>query len=827
VTVEEENRVPFLSTTSFAVREIDSREEEAPTSIPSRSPFISVYESEDSETAADPAREAYAGVVESLYTEEFDEALFELINDARGLHQDLLAAGHAQSEADRLLTQRFDALAAACEAGVDAVARQIDARGGITDEEIQSLTASQLSAEQLEPAFENFLGGVLKKVGKLAMSGIGALANVALGPMVSAFKAAMRPFLDRVLQTVIGRLPEPVRPAARKLAERLGLMSAKAVAAPAVVAPVVAAPVVDAAPPPPVAAPTAPDVAAPATPGGGAETTGSPVQPVAGPNPAGLQEELDGQIAQALLAREDEEVAMEMEVARIRGADAGAPVFSNLDEAREELIQGLEGLQAGESAEPLIQNFLPALLPALQLGIKIAGRPSVIRFLSPFLAKLIAKLIGPEQAPALASALVDAGLKLMSLEASEEERAGAAASAVAATVEETLCRVAALDEHVLDDRELLEGFALEAFEQAAAANLPAVLSETVYQQRPGLLEGGVNAAWLYAPRHGRRGHKRCSRSFSVTITPHMADEVESFEGAPLSEVLQEQLGLPEGNEVQAEVYLYEALPGTTIGDIARGERETMGRGGVAEVTEAQLHPLTPEAANVLLGKPGLGRPVADLDRRNIGSGQRLYHLAIPGARSLIVPGVAGRRRVRRLSHLNVVLDGAKDEVRVTVFLSETRAQKLAVRLRQQSHAGALAVGFHKFLARRLGPVFAGRYRRRLRIVHAGVTPGQPSGHSLQQLPPDLVRLFAAKMREWLTHAFASFAKERAGEFLAAAENPAIGVTLRFTIAQPKGLKELLQALAEKGSPPTQVAQLLADKSPPNVRVDVLPGHSCA
>lgn len=794
--MEEENRVPFLSTTSFAVRPIEAREEEAPTSIPSRSPFISIYESEDGEAADDPAREAYAGVVESLYTEEFDEALFELMNDARGLHQDLLAAGHAPSEADRLLTQRFDALAAACEAGVDAVAGRVGARsGGITDEEIDELTAGQLSAEKLEPAFENFLGGILKKVGKLAMSGIGKLANVALGPMFAAFKAALRPFMDRVLQSVLGRLPEPVRPAARKLAERLGLVAPKAADAQAVAAP---------------ASPVAP-----------------PVQPAAGPDPATLQEELDGQIAQALLARDDEEVAMELEAARIRGADAGAPVFSHLDEARERLIQGLEGLRAGESAEPLIQNFLPALLPALKLGIKLAGRSRVIGFLSPFLAKLIAKLIGPEQAPALANAIVDAGLKLMTLEASEEERAGVAASAVAATVEETLCRVAALPEHVLDDRELLEGFALEAFEQAAAANLPAVLSETVYRQRPELLEGGVNAAWLYAPRHGRRGYKRCSRSFSVTITPHMADEVESFEGAPLSEVLQEQLGLPEGNEVQAEVHLYEALPGTTIGDIARGERETIGLGGADEVTAAQLHPLTPEAANVLLGKPGLGRPIAHLDRRNVDSGQRLYHLAIPGARSLIVPGVAGRRRVRRLSHLNVVLDGAKDEVRVTVFLSETRAQKLAVRLRQQAHAGGLAVGFHKFLARRLGPVLEGRHRRRLRIVHAGVTPGQPAGPSLHKLPPDLARLFAAKTREWLTHAFASFAKTRAAEFLAATEDPAIGVTLRFTISQPKGLKELLQALAEKGPPASQVAQLLADKSPPNVRVDVLPGHRCA
>jgi hypothetical protein len=798
VNVEEENRVPFLSAASFTLREIQSEEAEGPATAPHRSPFVSIYESEESDAADDPAREAYASVVESLRDEEFDEALFELIDDARGLHHDLLAAGHAQGEADRLLTQRFATLATACEVGVDAVARQIGARGGgvLTEGEIESLAAGQAPSGEMEPAFEQFLGSVLKKVGRFAVKGIQLAANVALRPMIAAFKAALRPFLDRVLQTVMGRLPEPVRPAARKLAERLGLIKA-------------------------------PAVAAPVAPGGGPESAGSPVQPGAGTDPSTLQEELDGQVAQALLAPDDEEVALEMEVASVRGGGLGAPVFSTLDEAREQLIDGLQGLREGESAEPLIQNFLPALLPALKLGIGLAGRPKVLSFLSPFLAKLIAKLIGPEQAPALASAIVDAGLRLMSLEASEEEGAGLAASSVAATVEETLCRVAALPEHVLDDRELLEGFALEAFEQAASANLPAVLSETVYRQRPELLEGGVNAAWLYAPHRGRRGYKRCSRSFSVTITPHMADEIEGFEGAPLSEFLQEQLGLPEGSEVQAEVHLYEALPGTTISDIARGERETMGLGGADEATAAQLHPLTREAANVLLGKPGLGRPVLDLDRRNVASGQRLYHLAIPGARSLTTPGAAGRRAVRRLSHLNVVLDGAKDEVRVTLFLSETRAQKLAVRVRQQAHAGSLAVAFHKFLARRLAPVLAGRHRRRLRIVHAGVTPGQLSGQGLHQLPEHLVRLLAAKVHEWLTHAFASFAKDKGAELLAATADPAVGVTLRFTISQPKGLKEFLQALAAKGPPATEVARLLADKSPPNVRVDVLPGHRCA
>ena len=178
------------------------------------------------------------------------------------------------------------------------------------------------------------------------------------------------------------------------------------------------------------------------------------------------------------------------------------PVFANLDDARDRFIQELENLRPGESPEPAIQNFLPAVLPALRLGMRLIGRPRVVGFLAPLLAKLIANLVGPEQAPALSRAIVDAGLKLLSLEMSEQERSGLAASAVAATVEETVNRVASLPDHILDNQELLEGFALEAFEQAAAANLPAVLSEATYRQRPELLEAGVNAAWMLMPLRG-------------------------------------------------------------------------------------------------------------------------------------------------------------------------------------------------------------------------------------------------------------------------------------------------------------------------------------
>ncbi|MCI0421649.1 MAG: hypothetical protein L0312_20890, partial [Acidobacteria bacterium] len=509
---------------------------------------------------------------------------------------------------------------------------------------------------------------MLKKVGKAVKTVGKGIAKVGLGPILNRIKALIKPLLNQVLQKAIGKLPEAVQPAAQKLAEKLGF------AAPKPAEPAIGA---------------ASDSA-----GAGGDSTippesvGAPVQDTVGSDLATVQQQFDERIVEALLAQD--EVELNLEIARLRSGStpAATPVFANLDDARDRFIQELNNLKQGESPEPYVQNFLPAILPALRLGIRLIGRPRVVNFLAKLLAKLISKLIGPEQAPALSRAIVDAGLKLLTLEISDQDKSGLAASAVAATVEETVNRVASLPDHILDNQELLEGFALEAFEQAAAANLPTVLSEATYRQRPELLEAGVNAGWLLLPLHGRKRYKRCTRAFKIRITPHMAAEVESFEGVPLSDFLQDQLGLPDGAEVEAEAHLYETLPGTTVADIARSESETPGLGASDEATVSQLHPLTHEAASVLLGKPGLGRKLPlGSNRRNVSTGQRLFHLAIPGRRPLTVPVASGRRRVRRLFRINVTLDGPQDQIRVCIFMSEVKAQKLAVRLRQQAHAG--------------------------------------------------------------------------------------------------------------------------------------------
>jgi hypothetical protein len=555
------------------------------------------------------------------------------------------------------------------------------------------------------------------------------------------------------------------------------------------------------------------------------EAAGSPVQESTALNHTELQMEFDTQIAEAFLAQDEAEVNQEVAGIRNSSSTPAAPVFSELDQARERFIQELENLKEGESAQPLIQNFIPAILPVLRVGMSIAGRPKIVDFLAGYLAPLIAKLIGPQYAPALSKAIVDAGLKLIHLEMSEQERSGLSASAVAATVEETINRVASFPEHILENQELLEGFTLEAFEQSAAANLPAVLSEEVYKRRPDLLEGGVNAAWLLMPLRGRKRYKRCSRVFKIRITPHMAEELESFESTPVSEYLQDQLGLPEGEEVEAEVHLYEVLPGSTAADISRGENQTPGLGASDEATFAQLHPLTEEAAGILLGKRGLGRALAaGADLRNLATGQRLYHMVIPRGRPLTIRHKSGRHRVRRLVHINVTLDAVADQLRICMFISEVKAQKIAVRLRQQAHHGSLTVAFHKLVRRRLSRILHGRHPKRLRIVAAGLPLMSES--ILQRLPRIVPRVFVAKMAEWLLHGFTEFIRNQAQKFIAAAEDPADGVTLRFTFEHPQGLKELIQALAGKGPDASQIASAISQGDKPAVRVEVFPGHKC-
>lgn len=820
---------PFLNVQSFTP---DDQEMATPaptgvtTAVAPWSPFLSVYESPEGESLADVGvREAYTTLVNDLYDEEFDDALFELLASARNLHQDQLASGRARHDADRVVTHHFSQLARESDRMLDAMAKELSGRDGAgVDSEIDMFADRYVPATPLEPAFQELLGKLVKKIGRgvraVAKSAVKGAMTLGLGPILGRIKALIRPLLNRVLQKAIGRLPASIQPAARQLAERLGLAS-KVVGG--LTTGQSGAPAVTSQEPSSVDASGVPTDGVPGSSPGGPpdDVAGSPVQGAAGPEVPEMQLEFDDLVAEALLS--EDEFEWELTQARANETGEAPPVFAELDQARETFIQSLGTLKEGESAAPHIQGFIPAVLPALKIATKLIGRPRVVNFLSGLLGKLIGQLVGPTHAPALSRAIVDAGLKLVSLEATAEEESRMAQSAIAATVEETITRVASLPDHVLDNQELLEGFALEAFEQAAASNLPAVLPDATYKRRPDLLEGGVNATWVMMPL-ARPRYKRCSQTFKVTVTPHMAEAIEGFDDGRLAEYLEEQLGVPEGEELEAEVHLFEVLSGGTAADIVRSEAEIPGLGSADEVTMSQLQPLTPTAAGVLLGKPGLGRPMRQgADIRNVSPGQRVYHLAL-GRRPLATANASGRQRVRRLARVHVTLDVPADKLVIRVFLSEVKSQKLAVRLRQQAHVGSLAVGFHKLLGRRLPHILHGRRPTRLRFVHPAVTPGTVGTTLLGRLPALVPAMFITRVQEWLTTAFSEFSRTQASAFLKASEDPADGVTLVFTVSSPPGLANLGRAVGQPAAVDARVAAVVAAAPAPKVQVEVFPGY---
>jgi hypothetical protein len=786
------NSAPFLEVRSFAEEEVTRAVLEA--SGPPSSPFLAVYESEEAGGLLDPQSDDYVVFLNELYDDEFEEALFHLASEATALHEARFQ--HEQGEpramgyeAERLLNQHFAPLVSEAHAMLDRFASEFGRRDpySLTQEEITTVFERYQPSQDLLPSFEEFLGKLKKAARKvagtavdLAKKGISAAAKAGLGPILEKLKLLIKPLLQRVIQTAIGKLPAQLQPHARKLVERLPLLKEL-------------------------------------------EEGDEPLAENAETcEVARIQYEFNHNVANLLFAHD--EVELELEVARM-AAEQGAPdhyPLAELDRARGRFEERLGRLREGEDPTPHVEEFVPAILPALKLGIRLAGRKRVVDFLAGLVGKMIQRFVGPQYAPALSQAIVDAGLRLIQLEADPEDDLRAASSAVVATVEETVRRVADLPDYVLDDDELFEGFALQAFEQAAAANLPAVLPEGTYRKRPDLAEARkLRGTWVMMPRGRRKRYKKFSRKLPTRLTPHKVAALESFEGIPLEEFLEEELGVAPGEEVEAVVHLYESIAGTHLPDIARLDEDAPGL-GVQDGYE-QLHPLTPAAAGVLLGEPELGREVDPrylIDEHTTTVGQRFYYLEVPGRRPLTVPHAPGQVRKRRPTQLRLVLDFPKNEIRVRLFLSEIRAQEVAVKLRQHAHIGAVMAQLQRYIDRGLRSSLSGAFAR-LKLVHESVTPDLWVA-ALRRLPSIVPQLLRSRLQEWLLKGLADHLKRRPEEFIRAANDTADGVTLLLTLGNPPGFPQLRQALKGKA---LSLADLKLSGATPTVKVETLPGHA--
>lgn len=730
-------------------------------SFPAASPFVSEYAGGDAFSS--PQAEAFASIVGELHDPEMDEAIGDLVHEAAAIAADRTAGevsdpGRDRQEMERAVEEYLEPLRRRAERAIERVAEGLGARdvSGLSADELESLVDQLAPVEPgLTAVQENFLGKLVKKV-KKAVGKVTKFMphNLLLGKL----KGLVKPLLDKVLRVAIDKLPVAIRPVAKQLAAKF-LRVGETVEG---------------------------------------EELAREGEPAAA-DPRMLQQELDTQIAGYLTQGED----FEDQVARVRTlALQGVPradALHRLAHARGRFARRIVALREDEDPRPVVEEFVPAILAALKMGINVVGRPKVVKFLAGMVSKLISKYVGQQQAGTLSTALVDTGLRMMTLEARPEGQLLAAGQALAATVEETTnTLVQTVPEVAWESETVLEGYVHEAFERAAAANFPDSLI------RPELHEAAEAAGlWEPLPRGSARTlYKKYTKPIEAVITPQAADRVTSFRGIPLRAFLRDRMGVNLTRPMKVRVHLYEAVPGTTLSLISKHETGVPGlMGSARREAWSQIHPLTPEAAAAILREPGLGRAVRArflASRDLIDVHQRFYYLELPGVPVQVAPREpGGTPRPARSSETRVVVDLPKRELRVYVYYSEHDAQSLAKQMRGGLPISAVMTALRARLDVNLAKIFTGDPTSGIRIIHEAAPTEQYAGPVLAAVGSQVGEF----LLNWMLEAFKRELETRyamfAADFEKVANQPADGATVIITFRAP-ALIEAMRKLLKPG-----------------------------
>ena len=496
-----------------------------------------------------------------------------------------------------------------------------------------------------------------------------------------------------------------------------------------------------------------------------------------------------------------------------------------LAEARGVLIDELRSASDDEDLAPAVEQFVPALLGALRMGINLVGRPKVVRFLAKYLAQLIGRWVGPQSGP-LSNAIVDTGLRLISLE-SESAEAGelrgdeAGPVALASVVEDTVRRLAENEEFVFENEDLMQLATAEAFSQAVASYFPAQFVRPALQQAPSL--GGT-----FVPRRPRsiRTFSKYSRTPNVDVTAQIADTLPTFGGSTVGTVLR---AAGATFPIRARMHIYQSAAGTTLPRIVRVDRAGAG-GGRGYVTSSNVHPLTPPAAGLLLREPQLGVTVPSTylrSRNRIAVGQRFYVLEPLGAAGelALLNSATTRTAAARLAPSRAWIAVNRQRSRITVgfYLSEAEAQRIVEAIRQGRGGAALLSAL--VTAYRAMDRSASSPQGRTHIAREDGEDFEDFAARAGRFQPAGFRvLLRRRLRAWLLPALATWARNNGEAFARAAAHPDAGVTIRVRLTSVPGLDMIGQVPTAPRGGSTATGALSALRGTPTIAISVTPGR---
>ncbi len=711
---------------------------------------------------------------------EVEETLNELYDE--GFHEAvaLLAEETEQAVSDRFVDERSmyagerERFGRSYLSGVQFEAEQYltTLESGLANADVASFSSEQLdemldrfdpASGELTPAGEEFVGKLVKK----AKRAVKVVANVAkaagklaapfLAPMLKRLRVMVKPLLDRVLSLAIGRLPEPLQPAARSLANK---------------------------------------ILAKAAPSFEGEDEG--MAPAVNIDAEGLADSFDLRLAEAILRPDGVETEDEALLADHDSTFAEGNELQSLAEARGALIDSLSDSNGRQDIAPAIEQFAPAVLMALRTGVRLIGRPRIVSFLSGYLAKMIRRWVEPSQAPKLANAIVDAGMRMISLEAETGETgAEVAQTALASVIEDTIRRFADNEEYMFEDEDLAQVAAADAFGEAVAAYFP---QEQVRQELQ--LAPSLGGAFVTRRARSLRSYAKYNRTPEIEISARAADAIPSFGDTSLGANMRaEGARFP----MRARLHIYQTKPGTTVASMLKHDRK-----GGQSATRA--HPLTPTAAGTLLREPGLGTRVPRRFMRNhrrVAAGQRIFVIE-PLSSSLAMQGNPAPGRVW------IAVNAAKARITAGFYLSEEEAQRIAEAIRKGQGHGDL-------LRRMLTGFQEGG--RNAREAEDGDGAKHEDGESFEDfaaraggsLPHGFKALLRRRIAEWALPAVSAWLRQNTEPFLRAASDPRPGVTIRVRMAGVAGL-------TRRGGGATLKIFASALKSKPAISILVRPGR---
>ena len=764
---------PFLDSAAAPQSDVRTPRE---TPFLGETPFLSEYSAPaDGEyEAADPVAEMAEELLESLHDEEFDEAIAELTEELRGLTASVPFSESEQDDArTRLLNEAVAPLVSSAEADVARLSQALEGLDLATASEAEidgALETMPVLANE-NPVFEFFLGKWRKKLMNVVKKGASLAAKLGAGPILGLLMGRLGKYLKDLIAKVVtyaqNKVPAQYRPLVASLAAKLGI-----------------APKASAAAVPPAPASTMPPAAS-AEPSDAAPDPGAaaPLDQPATPDTSQAQKELDLSLAEVVFAPKH----FEHEV--VGSGEAGPQVaardpYAGLARARERFVREVTEAGSEEEAQVAVEQFVPAVLFAVRQGIKLLGRQRVVNAIGSPIAKIVAPLIGSTHASALGKVLADVGLRtFLHAETDPEIEREGVGRAIAATVEETVRRLAQLPDAAFEEPETLSAYTQEAFEASAAASFPAALV------RPELRETEKPGAWFVLPLRGRPVCRKFSGVFDVAITPPMAADLRGYGSDTVAGLLRDRLRLPLGRAVKARVHLYEAVPGTTLAGISRME-ETSGLGSAQTGVWSQIQPLTPEAASLLLGSTRLGRELPDdADAAVPRIGQRFYYLEVAGA----PPRPLGRE-----SSVRVGVHPRKDEIRLALYLSEVVAQKVATALRGKAAAATVVAGLRGLMAPTTGALGTARAGKLVRIHGTGRNRPAGGGAAARGARRALRRQIGPLAVQWAWSHLTAQLPAVAADFIAKTDGPEDGVRLVFTFHVPGGLAGVAQVFQGRG-----------------------------